>query len=449
MEMNGMGFNPEQCSAQKETMQAKLAEIEQQAYTLAGHPFSLSSSSDISQVLFLELRLPPSGDPSNPGFTRSLGTTRRSTRAKQQYSTAKEVLEKLQPLHPLPALILEWRKVSNTLTKVVFPLMKEKLFCACLDMYRLHGDCQTFTSTGRVSMQEPNFQNIPKAFDIGFYSAVEKKHKGVDLNRTLPVCINMRQVFVPFKGGVILAADYSQLELRVIAHLSKDKQLIDILNSNMDVFKMIAAKWKGITVDDVSASQRQQAKQICYGMIYGIGAKALGEQLNVDINEANMFIESFKNRFKGMRVFLRDTVNQCREKGYVETMLKRRRYLPAIRDSNIHAKAHAERQSVNTTVQGSAADIVKKAMIQIDKELTARFPNSIIPHLAREKGTKVRGAFFILQLHDELIYEVFEHDLERVKGIVKYHMENATKLSVHLPVKLSVGKSWGELVEVT
>lgn len=257
----------------------------------------------------------------------------------------------------------------------------------------------------------------------------------------------------------MLAADYSQLELRMIAHLSDDSKLARILNQDGDVFKMIAAQWKNVAVEQVTPKQRQQAKQVCYGMVYGIGPKALGDQLEVEENDAAVFIETFKSRYPGMRAFLRKAVSTCRDKGYVETILGRRRYLPAIKDTNPHARAHAERQAVNTTVQGSAADLVKKAMNRIDVRLSDMFPECSFAHRHKHRGSynKSRdsrphrppaGGYLVLQLHDELIYEVAHTDVTRAAKIIKYEMEHAMKLSVRMPVKVKVGPSWGKLEDM-
>lgn len=221
-------------------------------------------------------------------------------------------------------------------------------------MDRIHGLVDTFTATGRVTMHEPNLQNTPKDFVIevrdGSKGNVAPRRSCRSRNSivlsadarppTSSFSVSMRHSFVPFSGGKLVAADYSQLELRVIAHLSGDRKLINVLNGGGDVFKIITSQWKMIGVDDVTDVQRQQAKQVCYGMVYGIGPQALGEQLGVDENEAAVFMESFKARFSGLRTFLRKTVEDCRRDGYVKTILGRRRYLPAINSTNQHAKAH-------------------------------------------------------------------------------------------------------------
>ncbi|XP_063208405.1 DNA polymerase theta isoform X1 [Chroicocephalus ridibundus] len=514
LELNGIGFSTTAYETQKQVMQAKLSEIETKAYQLAGHSFSLTSPDDIAEVLFLELKLPQNGDVKVQGNKKTLGYTRRATakgsrvRLSKQLSTTKDVLEKLKTLHPLPGLILEWRRINNAITKVVFPLQREKRLNSALGMERIYPVSQTHTATGRITFTEPNIQNVPRDFEIEMPTVVEesppsrahgnvnshalsggrcRKHSSILPNglkfqaedrseeRGIPFSVSMRHAFVPFPGGLILAADYSQLELRILAHLSCDCRLIQALNGGTDVFKSIAAEWKMIDPEAVGDRTRQQAKQICYGIIYGIGAKSLGEQMGIDENEAANYIESFKSRYTvdsllplqsaGIQKFLRETVKSCRRDGFVQTILGRRRYLPAIKDPNPYSKAHAERQAVNTTVQGSAADIVKTATVNIQRRLEA-FSSVIKSHghlessfqrdktgkLARKSNRRtlhpISGGFFILQLHDELLYEVAEDDVIQVAQIVKHEMENAIKLSVKLNVKMKIGPSWGALQDL-
>ncbi|NXL77581.1 DPOLQ polymerase, partial [Leptocoma aspasia] len=502
LELNGIGFSTTAYETQKQVMQAKLSQIETKAYQLAGHSFSLTSPDDIAEVLFLELKLPQNGDVKVQGNKKTLGYTRRASakgnrvRLSKQFSTTKDVLEKLKTLHPLPGLILEWRRINNAITKVVFPLQREKRLNSALGMERIYPISQTHTATGRVTFTEPNIQNVPRDFEIEMPTVVEESppsqaHGNVNSRATvggrkrssilpnglkvqaankseergIPFSVSMRHAFVPFPGGLILAADYSQLELRILAHLSCDCRLIQALNSGTDVFKNIAAEWKMIDPKAVGDRTRQQAKQICYGIIYGIGAKSLGEQMGIDEDEAANYIESFKSRYTGVQKFLRETVRCCRRDGFVQTILGRRRYLPAIKDPNPYSKAHAERQAVNTTVQGSAADIVKTATVNIQRRLEA-FSSVIKSHghlessfqrdktggLSRRRNAgmlhPIRGGFFILQLHDELLYEVAEDDVTQVAQIVKHEMENAIKLSVKLNVKVKIGPSWGDLQDL-
>ncbi|KAM9035080.1 DNA polymerase theta-like isoform 2-T2 [Sarcophilus harrisii] len=448
LELNGIGFSTVECESQKHVMQAKLSAIEAQAYELVGHSFSFTSPDDI----------------------------------------AEDVLKKLKTLHPLPGLILEWRRITNAITKVVFPLQREKCMNSVLGMERIYPVSQTHSATGRITFTEPNIQNVPRDFEIEIPAPVGESPPSQAQGRSLPFrksksnyninsryqtlmaervkdsgkpfSVSMRHAFVPFPGGMILAADYSQLELRILAHLSRDRRLTEVLNSGADVFKSIAAEWKMIDLEAVGDEIRQQAKQICYGIIYGMGAKSLGEQMGIQENDAACYIESFKSRYSGIQRFLRETVKNCNRDGFVQTILGRRRYLPGIKDQNPYSRSHAERQAINTTVQGSAADIVKTATVNIQRRLET-LPSVIQSHGHREsnlhgdkpglkKGFQrifcpIRGAFFILQLHDELLYEVAEDDIVQVAQIVKNEMENAVKLSVKLKVKVKIGPSWGEL----
>ncbi|XP_036907433.1 DNA polymerase theta isoform X2 [Sturnira hondurensis] len=500
LELNGIGFSTAECESQKHVMQATLHAIETQAYQLAGHSFSFTSSDDIAEVLFLELKLPPSGEIKNQGGKKIWGSTRRRNdngrklRLGKLFSTSKDVLSKLRALHPLPGLILEWRRITHAITKVVFPLQRERRLHPVLGMERVYPVSQSHTATGRITFTEPNIQSVPRDFEIQMPTLVgenppsqaqgkgllpmgrEGNKKSCGLNsghqtqreqrtpdRGVSFSVSVRHAFVPFPGGIILAADYSQLELRILAHLSHDTRLIQVLNAGADVFRSIAAEWKMIEPESVGDDLRQQAKQICYGIIYGMGAKSLGEQMGVKENDAACYIESFRSRYTGINHFVEETVKNCERDGFVQTILGRRRYLPGIKDNNPYHKAHAERQAINTTVQGSAADIVKIATVNIQKQLET-FPSIFKSHGHRESALQsdgtggllpkrglpevfgpVRGGFFILQLHDELLYEVAEEDVVQVAQIVKNEMENAIKLSVKLKVKVKIGGSWGAL----
>lgn len=496
MELNGLGFSNNECENIKHVLQAKLRSLEQDAYRMANHSFSLASPEDVSRVLFLELKLPPDGNSdslASPGKSCIVKPTRGGRGRKVKYfSTSKDVLEKLIPLHPLARVVLEWRRVNSALTKVVFPVQKEQIHCdSPLNMSRIYSMSFTHTATGRVTFVEPNLQNVPKDFDINLPTVISdtpppetmpyltgrrsrKRGRNVgvfvpggDLERSSPgpqFSVSMRSAFIPFSKGVFLGADYSQLELRLIAHLSNDKKLADILNAGGDVFKMIGGEMFHIPQESIPDDQRQRAKQVCYGIIYGIGAKALGLQLGVSEEEAAVFVDAFKSRFIGVCSYLKKTVDECRKLGYVTTISGRKRHLPNIRASSSAAKAQAERQAVNTTVQGSAADLVKLAMVNIDKRLCHEFPSCWRTH--RQKSNRklwrnsarvgkrssherdLRGAYLVLQLHDELLFEVAEDDLEKVVGVVQEEMENAMKLSVKIPVKIKVGKSWGTLQPV-
>lgn len=462
VELNGIGFSPEECTNQKDVLQKRVSELEREAYTLAGHTFSLTSPEDVASVLFLELKLPSGTD----GLVkqRTLGAaTRRAPRKRVQHlSTAKDVLEKIKPLHPLPGVVLEWRRISATMSKTVYPLFKEAIPHEQLDCFRIHARIQIHTATGRVSVSDPSLQMVPKEYDIGSkananptllsdsqYLEVQDSEKRDVV--VAPSSVHMRSVFQPFPGGVFLTADYSQLELRMLAHMSGDKKLKQFLNSEGDVFKMIAGEWLGLPAAAISDKERQDTKQICYGMIYGIGPKALGEQMGISDNEASQFMETFRSKYPTVKKFISKTVQSCRDSGFVTTLLGRKRFLPGIHSTNIHARSQAERQALNSTIQGSAADLVKTAMVKIDEEVAARYGFSatcLLPPTARDSCAGQgddHSAYLVLQLHDELLYEVRERDLEGVAKIVQHEMENALELSVKFPVKIKTGSSWGRL----
>ena len=487
MELNGFGFSDKECEEIKHVLGAKLRALEKEAYGLAKRSFCLTSPEEVSRVLFLELKLPPDGNTdvsTTPG--KAVRPTRGGKRRKLKYfSTSKDVLEKLTSLHPLPKLILEWRRVNSALTKIVYPVQKEQVSCdPPLSMSRIFPTALTHTATGRVTFVEPNLQNVPRDFDINLPTVISdtppddehllrdkrQRKKGMcvrvhSYQSSLPgpqFSVSLRSAFIPFSNGILLAADYSQLELRLIAHLSNDEKLTGYLNAGGDAFRMIASEIFHIAQDRISDEQRQRAKHVCYGIIYGIGAKALGETLGVDENEAGLFVDAFKSRFSGVRAYLKTTINECRRLGYVTTISGRKRYLPNIRSSNAAARSQAERQAVNTTIQGSAADLVKLAMINIDRRLCEQFPNCWRTHrqksqdeqefrssaFGKRREKQVHGANLVLQLHDELLFEVVEQDFSKVVEIVKEKMESAMKLSVKLPVKMKSGQSWGGMIPI-
>jgi len=457
IEINGIGISDTKCDSLKAKMKCKLQSIEKECFQLASRTFSLASTHDIAKVLFFELGLPPNGEVEQNGRqTRS-----KSAKKLKNLSTSKKILEKLIKLHRLPKLILEWRRVNSSLTKVTYPIQRKKEYVQCFDMDRVFSEAHFHTSTGRVTFTEPNLQNIPKIFDIKLISTNDKFQNNCEQNLEIaspgmPCEINMREIIVAHESSIFIGADYSQLELRIIAHLAKDEKLIKVLNSNCDVFKTIAAETNRISVHEVSKVQRQVAKQICYGILYGIGAKSLSEQLQVDEDEATKFMEQFKDRYTGVKKFIQKTIEEARSNGFVTTLCNRKRYLPNIISTNPATRSQAERQAVNTTVQGSAADLVKTAMISINKKLCLKYGrtcyldnNEVAPSPNRRASSVNPGALLVLQIHDELLYEVKVKEEDFVKRLIKHEMENALNLSVEMPVKLQRGKSWGTLIEIS
>ena len=466
MELVGIGFLEESCKAIQSVIQSRLFEIEKECYNLANHPFSLSSPEDVAHVLFIELHLPCGTDldERRPLRGRGRGGGRgRGRKRLQHLSTAKDVLEKITHLHPLPSLILEWRRITNTISKVVHPLSKEAVWHSELGAHRMHYTCLFHTATGRVNVANPNLQNVPKTYrigeDVGRSSEAtsvpfgeEERVPKEEQDSSTSVC--MRNVFVACKGRVLLAADYSQLELRVLAHLSGDKRLKEILNRDGDVFKLIACQWLNKSVDQITKSERQQAKSICYGMVYGIGSKALAEQLKVTEEDAAKFMDGFLSQFPTVKTYVEKTVEFCRNSGYITTYSGRRRRLPAIHSTNPAARCQAERQAVNSSIQGSAADIVKMAMIAIDKHLSASQVGLHVGVFSTNACSGLKHTLYdsqglmVLQVHDELVFEVNERSILGMARLVQHQMEGATELSVRLPVKLHCGQTWGSLTEL-
>ncbi|ODN05968.1 DNA polymerase theta [Orchesella cincta] len=457
MEMNGFGLDSAQLAKLKRVLQFKTALLELRAFQLAGRQFQLASPKDIKQVLFREIGL-------------------KQPKAK---GTSKDVLLKLD--HELPRVIVEWRKVTSALQKVVVPFQQERN----LETGRVHGYYSHFTMTGRVVMSDPSLQCIPRDFDIQIeYDAEEiceirnsckikfgstklaALFQQLDNEMEVNVLdnvnlISMRNVFIPCSSEfTLLTADYSQLELRILAHLSQDEKLVKALNQDTDVFIEIASLWKNIPKEKVTSTTRQEAKGIVYGVIYGMGVKTLAAQMEIDEREAAKFVSQFMRTYPSINTFLDKAVKCCQDNGYVVTMTGRRRYLPLINSRNPQEKAKASRQAVNTQIQGSAADLVKAAMARIHGLLTSRYPKSSTPvdwnklAKARRSSLSVGSSsnqldnfvyFPILNLHDELIFEVRKTHLTEIAAAIKNEMESCLKLRVKLPVVIKTGETWGTL----
>lgn len=393
MELVGIGISTNQLQFLSEILKKHTRDIEIFAFNIAGRRFNFGSSADVAKIL---------------------GLNKNSTSSKKRISTSKQVLEHTDS--SIAKLVLLWRKLNTTLTHLVQPLLR----LVDVSDGRIHGTCVTRTATGRVSMHEPNIQNVPREFQIDYQQIIE--------------VINCRQAFTCKEGYMLISADYCQLELRLLAHLSADSVLCGIMRQkDLDVFQQIAAKWNDIDEKDVTDLLRQNAKKLCYGIIYGMGKKAIGEQLTIAEDEALLLLESFHEKYKCIKEYISKTVKSCRRNGYIETISGRRRFLPNINHHHAATKSQAERQAVNTTIQGSAADIVKKAMVVIDK----MFKNAF----------KTNKPQLVLQIHDELLYEVPEINIQSAANIIKTSMETSVELSVPFPVKVKMGKSWGEMTE--
>jgi DNA polymerase-1 len=364
----------------------QLDRIEAEIHDLAGEPFLVSSPKQLQQILFEKLKLPV------------------IKKTKTGYSTDEEVLERLALQHALPERILAYRrlaKLKNTYVDALPPLVNPR-------SGRLHPTFnQLGAATGRLSAANPNVQNIPIRTAEG---------------------VRIREAFIAAEGHRLLSADYSQVELRILAHYSEDESLIEAFRRGEDVHRRTAAAVAGIAPEQVTADQRSRAKAVNFGIIYGSSAFGLARQLGIAAGEAQEAIDAYFERYRGVRRFLDRTVEEARERGWVKTLLGRRRYLPDLASRNRVLRNAAERMAVNTVVQGTAADLIKKAMVEIDAALEA-------------EGLRAR---MILQVHDELVFEVPESEMASLEPIVRARMESVLPLRVPLIVDVGVGVSWRE-----
>lgn len=365
----------------------RIDEMMKAIHGMAGFEFNIGSTKQLGEVLFDKLGLPV------------------VKKTKTGYSTDAEVLEKLEPYHEIVSLILHYRQLTKLQSTYIEGLLKE----VRQDSGKIHTFYrQTIAATGRLSSQFPNLQNIPIRLEEGR---------------------QIRKAFVPSEPGWrILAADYSQIELRVLAHISGDDGLKEAFLKEMDIHTKTAMDVFGVAPDQVNADMRRQAKAVNFGIVYGISDYGLSQNLNITRKEAAAFIEQYFQAFPGVRNYMDTIVEQAKRDGYVTTLLERRRYLPEIRASNFNLRSFAERTAMNTPIQGTAADIIKLAMIQMDKALA-------------ERGLRSR---MLLQVHDELVFEVPEDEVELMKKLVPEVMESALALDVPLRADVSVGLNWYE-----
>ncbi|AEH45575.1 DNA polymerase I [Thermodesulfatator indicus DSM 15286] len=388
MEMVGIKIDTAYLRGLSREMAEKLKELEEKIYTLAGEKFNINSSKQLGQILFEKLKLP----------------TVKKTPKKTAYSTDNEVLEELSAVHELPRLILEYRTLAKLKSTYVDALPK----MVNPETGRLHTSFnQTVTATGRLSSSDPNLQNIPVRGEEG---------------------LKIRQAFVPEEGFLFLSADYSQIDLRVLAHYSGDETLIKAFWQGEDIHRRTAAEIFGIPPEEVTPEMRRMAKTINFGIVYGMSPYGLAKELKIGRREAKAFIERYFERYPGVKRYMEQIVAEAREKGYVETLFGRKRPLPDINSPNRTAREFAERTAINTPIQGTAADIIKLAMIKIHR-------------IFKEKGF---GTRMLLQVHDELLFEVPEKEIEEIQPIVRQIMEGVVELKVPLKVNLAIGKNWAE-----
>ncbi|XVE71071.1 hypothetical protein DITRI_Ditri10aG0120700 [Diplodiscus trichospermus] len=428
MELWGIGIKMEECLWARNLLGKKLRCLEKEAYKLAGMAFSLYAAADIANVLYGHLKLPvPEG----------------RNKGKQHPSTDKHCLDLLRDEHPIIPVIREHRTLSKLLNCTLGSICSLARLSRSTHNYTLHGRwLQTSTATGRLSMEEPNLQCVEHMVEF----SLSKDKNGSDAN-VGHYKINVRDLFVPTQDNwLLLTADYSQIELRLMAHFSKDSALIDLLSKPQgDVFTMMSAIWTGRAEDSFSSNERDQTKRLIYGILYGMGADTLAEQLNCTSDEAKEKIKSFKSSFPGVASWLREAILSCRQKGYVETLKGRKRFLSKIKFGNSKEKSKAQRQAVNSICQGSAADIIKIAMIKIYSVIIEGV-DGLDSSSASSKFHTLRGRCrILLQVHDELVLEVDPSVIKEAASLLQTSMENAVSLLVPLRVKLSVGRTWGSL----
>ena len=385
METYGVKVDIATLEKMKEEMASKLVEIEGKIYELAGESFNINSPKQLGVILFEKLNLPV------------------VKKTKTGYSTSADVLEKLENKHDIIKYILEYRQLGKLQSTYIEGLLKVVDGKTNKVHTRFN---QALTQTGRLSSTDPNLQNIPIRLEEGR---------------------KIRQAFVPSQPGwLMFAADYSQIELRVLAHIAKDQGLIEAFRADMDIHTKTASDVFGVSPEEVTSHMRRQAKAVNFGIVYGISDYGLSQNLGITRKEAGEFINRYLESFPGVQEFMTDIVREAKEKGYVSTLLHRRRYLPEITSRNFNLRSFAERTAMNTPIQGSAADIIKLAMIQMSERL---------------KKEKLQ-AKLLLQVHDELIFEAPEEEIEILKEIVPEVMEQAIQLDVPLKVDYAFGPTW-------
>ncbi|PKA67186.1 DEAD-box ATP-dependent RNA helicase ISE2, chloroplastic [Apostasia shenzhenica] len=429
MELWGVGIDMESCLKARHVLMRKLRELEKDAHNVAGVMFSLYSTADIAHVLYTCLKLPiPNG----------------SKKGKLHPSTNKHSLDLLRGQHPIIATIKEHRTLAKLLNSTLGSICSRAHFCSDSHKYKVLGHwLQTSTATGRLSMEEPNLQCVEHMVVFTTCNTDSANLSSSDIGHHE---INPRDFVVPTQENwLLLTADYSQIELRLMAHFSKDSSLIELLSkSNGDCFTMIAARWSGKLESDISSDEREKIKRLVYGILYGMGLNSLSEQLECSPQEAAEKIQIFMASFPGVSAWLNEAVASCCCKGYVETLMGRKRFLSKINSGNSKEKAKAERQAVNSICQGSAADVIKIAMIKIHALIAEG--DELLPTDTKSalQFFHLRGHCRIsLQVHDELVLEIDPRVTKEAAILLKKSMEDAVTLSVPLRVKMKIGRTWG------
>lgn len=385
MEQNGVRVEADELKDYGNRLAVQISRLEQEIWQEAGEEFNINSPKQLGVILFEKMGL------------------KGGKKTKTGYSTAADVLEKLAPDYPVVAKILEYRQLAKLKSTYA-----DGLAAFISEDGRIHGKFnQTITATGRISSTEPNLQNIPVRMELGRL---------------------IRKVFVPEEGFVFVDADYSQIELRVLAHCSGDKQLIEAYREEKDIHRITASQVFHTPFDQVTDLQRRNAKAVNFGIVYGISSFGLSQDLSITRKEAARYIEQYFHTYPGIKIFLDDAVKQAKDKGYAVTLFGRRRPVPELSSSNFMQRSFGERVAMNSPIQGTAADIMKIAMIGVNDRL-------------KSGNMKSR---LVLQVHDELLVEAWESEAEEVKKILKEEMEQAASLAVPLEIDMHTGKSWYE-----
>ena len=386
MQQNGMYVDKEELESFGKELSSKIEILTKEIHEMAGEEFNINSTKQLGEILFEKMKLPV------------------IKKTKSGYSTDVDVLEKLKKEDPIIEKILEYRqlmKLNSTYVEGLKVYINPKT-------KRIHSFFhQTITATGRISSTEPNLQNIPTRFELGK---------------------RVRKIFKPAEGKLYVDADYSQIELRVLAHISGDKHMIEAFNNNQDIHKQAASKVFKTPMDEVTKEQRSNAKAVNFGIVYGISDFGLGEQLGISRKQAKKYIDEYLEEYKGIKEFMDNITEKAKEQGYVETLFHRRRYIPELKLNNYMVRQFGARAAMNTPIQGTAADIMKIAMINVYRELKQRNLKSKI----------------VLQVHDEMMLESPKDEIEEVKKLIKEKMESAIKLKVPLIADISEAENWYE-----
>ena len=385
MERRGIAIDEQQLRAFGQMLSRRIADCESLIFGFSGGPFNINSPKQLGELLFDRLGLPA------------------GKKTKTGYSTNADVLEKLKDKHPIIPAIMDYRMLTKLKSTYADGLTKE-----IRSDGRIHTTFQNLvTATGRLSSTEPNLQNIPVRTDLG---------------------AEIRKMFVPKEGCVLVDADYSQIELRVLSHIADDKTMQEAFCNGLDIHAVTASQVFHVPVEEVTPLQRRHAKAVNFGIVYGISEFSLSEDIGVSRYEAKQYIDDYLANYHGVREYMKSIVQSARETGYTTTMFGRRRYIPELKSASFNVRQGAERIALNTPIQGTAADLIKLAMIRVEKALNEAYPE----------------AQLLLQVHDELIVECPESQAEEVAALVSREMEQVASLKVPLTAEAKFGKSWYE-----